>query len=484
MPPKMYPIIAPPSPVIPTEINDDYDVLCVMDMLDTLDSIPGELTQRFGDLRELDAVLNGKYERWRDFPNGGLGRGRGELICLPLSPVSFFFFWGFFLRGCGLLATTVHLTSRLEALTRILQQASSASSSTSSSTFNSTFDTTSNTSALVASIAKSPVQSSSAIAAPPVATSSKTDDPEEPPSLGKGTSVPDVPATTTMSTITINATPAKTAILAADGTAVTTPIPISTSVPTSDPDRDGGRGSEMKIHASEHAKGKEMASITEMNVEGDAGSGPGLGPGPGTAAETRDTGDTVEVGRPAEQPENTTVGQSGDKQEEGVDETESGSGVIAKAVEDVVVVESPAAENTGTTGAGGDAAESAEASAIPKDSTTIPAQDTAPASKAVTMDIDPVPITSPDQDPVSAPVPPMATTSAQGPLHVSKSIATAGESALALDQPWDRFQILLEIAEELSRFKVGVEDKVKVAGSACDHVSRVSLFWLSLRLRC
>jgi hypothetical protein len=66
MPPKMYPIIAPPSPVIPTEINDDHDVLCVMDMLDTLDSIPGELTQRFGDLRELDAVLNGKYERWRD----------------------------------------------------------------------------------------------------------------------------------------------------------------------------------------------------------------------------------------------------------------------------------------------------------------------------------------------------------------------------------------------------------------------------------
>lgn len=60
MPPKAYPILAPPSPVIPTEINDDHDVLCVMDMLDTLDSIPGELTQRFGDLRELDAVLNGE----------------------------------------------------------------------------------------------------------------------------------------------------------------------------------------------------------------------------------------------------------------------------------------------------------------------------------------------------------------------------------------------------------------------------------------
>lgn len=70
MPPKMYPIIAPPSPVIPTEINDDHDVLCVMDMLDTLDSIPGELTQRFGDLRELDAVLNGKYEKYELLERG------------------------------------------------------------------------------------------------------------------------------------------------------------------------------------------------------------------------------------------------------------------------------------------------------------------------------------------------------------------------------------------------------------------------------
>jgi hypothetical protein len=65
MPPKTYPILAPPSPIVPTEINDDHDVLCVMDMIDTLDSIPGELTQRFGDLRELDAVLNGELGEHR-----------------------------------------------------------------------------------------------------------------------------------------------------------------------------------------------------------------------------------------------------------------------------------------------------------------------------------------------------------------------------------------------------------------------------------
>lgn len=60
MPPKAAPPVAPPSPVLPTEINDDHDLLSVIDMVDTLDAIPGELTQRFGDLRELDAVLNGK----------------------------------------------------------------------------------------------------------------------------------------------------------------------------------------------------------------------------------------------------------------------------------------------------------------------------------------------------------------------------------------------------------------------------------------
>jgi hypothetical protein len=224
----------------------------------------------------------------------------------------------------------------------------------------------------------------------------------------------------------------------------------------------------MKIDADEQGKGKEMASATEMNAEGDAASGPG------TAAETRTTGH-VQVDGPAEQPGNTTIDQSGDKQEKAVDETEVGPAAattIAKVVEGVV--EPPAAGDTGNTGARGDAAESAEVSAIPKDSDTIPAQDPATASKAVTMDIEPVPITSPDQDPVSAPVPPVGTHSTQD-IVIPEATTTAAGPALALDQPWDRFQILLEIAEELSRFKVGVEDKVKVAGSACDHVGLPSL---------
>lgn len=325
-----------------------------------------------------------------------------------------------------------------------------------------------------------------------MATSSKTDDPEEPPSLGNGTSVPDAPATTTMSTITINSTLAGPAILAADGTAVTNPI--STSVPTSNPnptlnpDGDGGQGSKMKIDADEHAKGKEMASITEMNVDADGGSG--SGPGPGTAAETRTTGDTDEGG-PAEQPESTTIDQSGDKQERTVVVEEVGpattaaptsaaAAATAMAVEDMV--EPPAAGDTGNTGAGSDTAESGIASAIPKDSDTTPAQDPATVSKAVTMDVEPAPITSPDQDPFLAPVPPVGTHSAED--IVPEATTTAAGPALALDQPWDRFQILLEIAEELSRFKVGVEDKVKVAGSARDHVSRISLFRLSFRFRC
>lgn len=234
----------------------------------------------------------------------------------------------------------------------------------------------------------------------------------------------------------------------------------------------------MKIDASEHAKGKETASTTKMNVEGDAGTGSR----PGTEAETRTTGD-VQVDGPAEQPGNTTIDQSGDKQEKAVDETEVGPAAattIAKVVEGVV--EPPAAGDTENTGARGDAAESAEASAIPKEFNTIPTQDPATVSKAVTMDIEPAPITSPDQDAVSAPVPPVGTHSAED--IVPEATTTAAGPALALDQPWDRFQILLEIAEELSRFKVGVEDKVKVAGSACDHVSRVfplsALFPVSL----
>jgi hypothetical protein len=283
-----------------------------------------------------------------------------------------------------------------------------------------------------------------------VVASSETEKAEETLLFGDGTSVPDAPGAT------INPTLDTTAILAADGTAVTAPISTATSDPTLNPGGDGRQGSGMKIDADE--QGKEIPTSTEMNAEGDAGSGPG------TAAETRTTGD-VEV----EQPGNATIDQSGDKLEKAVDEAESGSGIIAKVVEGVV--EPPAAGDTKNTGAGGDAAESAEVSAIPKDSDTIPAQDPATASKAVTMDIEPAPI--PSSNPIPESVPPITTASAQDP--VDASTATAGESALALDQPWDRFQILLEIAEELSRFKVGVEDKVKVAGSACDHVGLPSL---------
>jgi hypothetical protein len=190
--------------------------------------------------------------------------------------------------------------------------------------------------------------------------------------------------------------------------------------------------------------------------------------------------------QPAEQAVETPIDPPGDKQEKAVDEAESGSAptttaaAAAKAVEDVV--EPPAAGDTGVTGIGLDTAEPGSSSIAAKNVDTVTALDPATASKAVTMDIEPVPTTSPDQDAVSAPVPPITTASAQDP--VDASTATAGESALALDQPWDRFQILLEIAEELSRFKVGVEDKVKVAGSACDHVSRVTLFRLSFRFRC
>lgn len=221
---------------------------------------------------------------------------------------------------------------------------------------------------------------------------------------------------------------------------------------------------------------QEETRKADHGVNGDAVMGPETGTAAGGVV-----GD-VEEGGPAEQAVNTTVDQAGDKQEKGVDEAESGpaAGVpataAAKAVKPVEdVVEPPAAGDTGNTGAGGDAAEPGGASANPKDSDAVTALDPDPTSKAVTMDIDPVPTTSPEQNLVSAPVPPVGTHSAQDPVSTSTATATAtaGEPALMLDQPWDRFQILLEIAEELSRFKVGVEDKVKVAGSACDHVSQV-----------
>ena len=39
-----------------------------------------------------------------------------------------------------------------------------------------------------------------------------------------------------------------------------------------------------------------------------------------------------------------------------------------------------------------------------------------------------------------------------------------------------RFQLLQEIAEEAARYKLGGDDKIRVAGGACDGVSRVSEF--------
>jgi hypothetical protein len=44
------------------------------------------------------------------------------------------------------------------------------------------------------------------------------------------------------------------------------------------------------------------------------------------------------------------------------------------------------------------------------------------------------------------------------------------QPASAASRPLARFQLLLEIAEELTRYKIGVEDKVRVSGQACDNV--------------
>ena len=258
MPPKAYPIVAPPSPVIPTEINDDHDVLCVMDMLDTLDSIPGELTQRFGDLRELDAVLNGESSLEG---NHGVvmtgGRGNAKLILQLL--------------GVGsLVATTVHLTGRLETLTQILQKASSSNVASSSS-------------------------------------SHRRDRSIGGVDFGMGGT-------------TLTEEPMKIDQV---------PVPV----------------------------------IIDSEVETNIING---------------------------------------------DSTSHIDNVSSKEAELIT----PAV--------------------IPEPSTAAPTDGPIPATTAV-------PSTTDDATPT-------------------------------MDQPWDRFQILLEIAEELSRFKVGVEDKVKVAGSACDHV--------------
>ncbi|KAJ9115136.1 hypothetical protein QFC22_005466 [Naganishia vaughanmartiniae] len=58
MPPKPVPIFSQPATIIPSRPNDQHDIATTLALVDTLDTLPGELTKTFGDLRELDAVLN------------------------------------------------------------------------------------------------------------------------------------------------------------------------------------------------------------------------------------------------------------------------------------------------------------------------------------------------------------------------------------------------------------------------------------------
>jgi hypothetical protein len=58
MPPKPVPIFSQPVTVVPSRPNDQHDIATTLALVDTLDTLPGELTKTFGDLRELDAVLN------------------------------------------------------------------------------------------------------------------------------------------------------------------------------------------------------------------------------------------------------------------------------------------------------------------------------------------------------------------------------------------------------------------------------------------
>lgn len=67
MPPKSsYSSVHPPSTKShhpSTAPNDAHDILAALDVVEALDTMPMELTKTFGDLRELDAVLNGESER-------------------------------------------------------------------------------------------------------------------------------------------------------------------------------------------------------------------------------------------------------------------------------------------------------------------------------------------------------------------------------------------------------------------------------------
>lgn len=58
MPPKPAPIFSQPPTVIPSHPNHQHDIVTALVAAETLDTLPGDLTKTFADLRELDAVLN------------------------------------------------------------------------------------------------------------------------------------------------------------------------------------------------------------------------------------------------------------------------------------------------------------------------------------------------------------------------------------------------------------------------------------------
>jgi hypothetical protein len=77
MPPRINPVVVASRPAVASsskhpipsnnrdQIDDQNDIVSVIEIQDTLDAMPLELTKCFGDLRELDAVLNGECEALR-----------------------------------------------------------------------------------------------------------------------------------------------------------------------------------------------------------------------------------------------------------------------------------------------------------------------------------------------------------------------------------------------------------------------------------
>ncbi len=86
MPPRANPTLPPPRPLVassskhiipsnPTnnnnnnnhrdQIDNQHDIVSIIEIQDALDAMPLELIKCFGDLRELDAVLNGECRKRR-----------------------------------------------------------------------------------------------------------------------------------------------------------------------------------------------------------------------------------------------------------------------------------------------------------------------------------------------------------------------------------------------------------------------------------